>query len=69
MAAVQGGDVQLAALCVSEADAGSDLSSMETRAMYDGTSDTWTLNGTIPCTKILEDLKDQVKRGILASRS
>ena len=42
----QGGDVQLAALCVSEADAGSDLSSMETRAMYDGTSDTWNLNGT-----------------------
>jgi alkylation response protein AidB-like acyl-CoA dehydrogenase len=42
----QTGDIQLAALCVSEADAGSDLSSMETRAMYDGTSDTWTLNGT-----------------------
>ena len=41
----QAGDIRLAALCVSEADAGSDLNSLKTRAVYDRTSDAWTLNG------------------------
>ncbi len=37
---------QLAAFAVSEADAGSDVSSLRTRAVYDKASDTWTLDGT-----------------------
>lgn len=37
---------QLAAFAVSEPDAGSDVSSLRTRAVYDSASDTWTLNGT-----------------------
>jgi acyl-CoA dehydrogenase len=36
----------LAAFCVSEPDAGSDVSSLRTRAVYDEATDTWTLNGT-----------------------
>jgi alkylation response protein AidB-like acyl-CoA dehydrogenase len=36
----------LAAFCVSEADAGSDVSSMRTRAVYDEATDEWVLNGT-----------------------
>jgi len=36
----------LAAFCVSEADAGSDVSSMRTRAVYDEAHDEWVLNGT-----------------------
>ncbi len=39
-------DVRLAAFCVSEPDAGSDVSQLKTRASYDEASDTWTLNGT-----------------------
>jgi acyl-CoA dehydrogenase len=39
-------DVKLAAFCVSEPDAGSDVSNLKTRASYDEASDTWTLNGT-----------------------
>jgi alkylation response protein AidB-like acyl-CoA dehydrogenase len=39
-------DVKLAAFCVSEPDAGSDVSSLKTRAAYDEATDTWTLNGT-----------------------
>ncbi|MHB1986754.1 MAG: acyl-CoA dehydrogenase family protein [Acidimicrobiales bacterium] len=39
-------DVKLAAFCVSEPDAGSDVSQLKTRASYDEASDTWTLNGT-----------------------
>jgi alkylation response protein AidB-like acyl-CoA dehydrogenase len=54
---------------VSEADAGSDLSSMETRAMYDGTSDTWNLNGTIPCVEINRIAKDLINLEILGARS
>ena len=42
----QTGDVRLTALCVSEVDTGSDLGSMHTRAVYDATRDTWTINGT-----------------------
>jgi len=42
----QPGDLRLAAFCVSEADAGSDVSSLKTRAVYDQATDTWTLNGT-----------------------
>ncbi len=42
----QPGDLRLAAFCVSEADAGSDVSNLKTRAVYDEASDTWTLNGT-----------------------
>src|ERR1700728_2439634 len=38
--------VALAAFCVSEADAGSDVSSMRTRAVYDEATDEWVLNGT-----------------------
>lgn len=39
-------DVRLAAFGVSEPDAGSDVSALRTRAIYDEASDTWTLNGT-----------------------
>ncbi len=39
-------DIKLAAFCVSEPDAGSDVSSLRTKAVYDEKSDTWTLNGT-----------------------
>jgi alkylation response protein AidB-like acyl-CoA dehydrogenase len=39
-------EVQLAAFCVSEADAGSDVSSLRTRAVYDQATDEWVLNGT-----------------------
>ncbi len=38
-------DVKLAALAVSEPNAGSDVSSMKTTAVYDEAADTWTLNG------------------------
>jgi acyl-CoA dehydrogenase len=38
--------VQLAAFAVSEADAGSDVSSLRTRAAYDEAKDEWVLNGT-----------------------
>src|ERR671922_2225965 len=34
-----------AAFCVSEADAGSDVSSLRTRAVYDEAKDEWVLNG------------------------
>jgi acyl-CoA dehydrogenase len=39
-------DIKLAAFCVSEPDAGSDVSNLKTRATYDETTDTWTINGT-----------------------
>ena len=38
--------VMLGAFCVSEPDAGSDVSSLRTRAVYDEVKDEWTLNGT-----------------------
>jgi alkylation response protein AidB-like acyl-CoA dehydrogenase len=38
--------VQLGAFCVSEPDAGSDVSSLRTRAVYDEAKDEWTINGT-----------------------
>jgi alkylation response protein AidB-like acyl-CoA dehydrogenase len=38
--------VQLGAFCVSEPDAGSDVSNLRTRAIYDEASDEWVLNGT-----------------------
>jgi acyl-CoA dehydrogenase len=40
------GDVKLAAFAVSEADAGSDVSSLRTTAVYDQARDEWVLNGT-----------------------
>ncbi|HVT78775.1 MAG TPA: acyl-CoA dehydrogenase family protein, partial [Acidimicrobiales bacterium] len=38
--------IKLGAYCVSEPDAGSDVSSLKTRAVYDEASDEWVLNGT-----------------------
>jgi alkylation response protein AidB-like acyl-CoA dehydrogenase len=38
--------VRLAAFCVSEPDAGSDVGSLRTHAVYDAASDEWVLNGT-----------------------
>ncbi|MGB2695212.1 MAG: acyl-CoA dehydrogenase family protein [Dehalococcoidia bacterium] len=38
-------DVKLGAFCVSEPDAGSDVSSLKTRAVYDEAKDEWVLNG------------------------
>jgi acyl-CoA dehydrogenase len=38
-------DVKLGAFCVSEPDAGSDVASMKTRAVYDEKKDEWTING------------------------
>ncbi|MGH9092555.1 MAG: acyl-CoA dehydrogenase family protein [Acidimicrobiales bacterium] len=39
-------DVKLAAFGVSEPDAGSDVSSLSSRAVYDEAADEWVLNGT-----------------------
>ena len=38
-------DPQVACFCVSEPDAGSDVSALRTRAKYDEATDTWVLNG------------------------
>jgi len=40
------GDVKLAAFCSSEPDAGSDVSAIRTRAVYDQAADEWVLDGT-----------------------
>jgi alkylation response protein AidB-like acyl-CoA dehydrogenase len=40
------GDVKLGAFCSSEPDAGSDVSAIRTRAVYDQAKDEWVLNGT-----------------------
>jgi alkylation response protein AidB-like acyl-CoA dehydrogenase len=39
-------DIKLAAFGVSEPDAGSDVSALRTRAVYDEASDEWVINGT-----------------------
>jgi alkylation response protein AidB-like acyl-CoA dehydrogenase len=39
-------DVQVAAFCSSEPDAGSDVGAMRTRAVYDEKTDEWVLDGT-----------------------
>ena len=39
-------DVKLGAFCVSEPDAGSDVSALRTKAVYDEAKDEWVLNGT-----------------------
>jgi acyl-CoA dehydrogenase len=39
-------DIMLGAYCVSEPDAGSDVSSLKTKAVYDEAKDEWVLNGT-----------------------
>src|SRR5437868_9237345 len=39
-------DIQIASYCVSKPDAGSDVSSLKTRAVYDEASDEWVINGT-----------------------
>src|SRR6476659_1507181 len=39
-------DVHLSAFAVSEPDAGSDVSNLRTRAVYDEAKDEWTINGT-----------------------
>src|SRR6185437_4592636 len=39
-------DIHMGAFAVSEADAGSDVSSLRTRAVYDEKTDEWVLNGT-----------------------
>jgi acyl-CoA dehydrogenase len=39
-------DLMIGAYCVSEPDAGSDVSSLKTRAVYDEAKDEWVLNGT-----------------------
>ncbi len=40
------GDIKLGAFCVSEPDAGSDVSALRTRAVYDEATDEWLLDGT-----------------------
>ena len=39
-------DLMIGAYCVSEPDAGSDVSSLKTKAVYDEAKDEWVLNGT-----------------------
>src|SRR3954462_4316475 len=41
-----GDDIRIASYCVSEPDAGSDVSSLRTTAVYDEAKDEWVLNGT-----------------------
>ena len=40
------GHLKFGAFCLSEPDAGSDVASLRTRAVYNEANDTWTINGT-----------------------
>jgi acyl-CoA dehydrogenase len=39
-------DIKIGSYCVSEPDAGSDVGSLKTKAVYDEATDEWVLNGT-----------------------